>query len=185
MSLEPISGVPSNNLASNLGNLAQAARKKQLNVARGILIFVGIVTLAVNGFSFAHAKQETEEVVQQEIRGVQARGQQADPVSVENERSRILRFCQAIYGSAIVVGTILIVLGFLVHRFPIPATVLGLVLYIGGIAVFGYIVPATLAQGIIIRIIIVVALIKSIQAAVAYQKGVETPQVESNPKTSA
>lgn len=185
MSLEPISGVPSHNLASNLGNLAQVARKKQLNVARNILIIVGILTLIGNGLCFANAKKETEQVVQKEIRDVQARGQQPDPVSVVNERTHILRFCKIIYGSAIGLGVVFVVLGFSVRSFPVPSTVLGLVLYISGVAIFGYLSSATLIQGIVFKVIIVVALIRSIQAAIAYQKGMDATSFEPSSEIPA
>ncbi len=63
----------------------------------------------------------------------------------------------------------------LVKTYPVPATVLGLVLYVGCAAVFGYLDPTTLAMGWLVKIIIVVALAKAIQSAVAYQREATAP----------
>jgi hypothetical protein len=42
-----------------LGSLAQSARGKQLNQARGILIVIGILTIVVNGIFLALAREQT------------------------------------------------------------------------------------------------------------------------------
>jgi hypothetical protein len=52
----------------------------------------------------------------------------------------------------------------------VPATALGLILYVGAFAIFAAMDPASIAQGIIIKIIIIVGLVKALQSALAYQK---------------
>jgi hypothetical protein len=49
-------------------------------------------------------------------------------------------------------------------------TVTALTLYLGGNAVFGVLNPASLGAGWIMKIFIVIALFKAVQAAFAYQK---------------
>jgi len=175
--MEPISNLPSlsqdtatSPALGKLGSLTKSARAKQLKTARGILIVVGILTLLVNGFMFANARHEVEEVIQKQISDLRTHGQTADMTSVAEVHNRAVRLCQLIYGATAFLGVVFIALGIMVYAYPVPTTVIGLVLYIAGIAVFGLLNPVSLAQGIIFRIIIIVALAKSIQAAVAYQK---------------
>ncbi len=73
-------------------------------------------------------------------------------------------------GVAVALGVVFIILGVIVNRFPVPATIISLILYVGSALGFAALDPSTLARGAIIKIIIVVALIKAIQAALAYEK---------------
>lgn len=174
MSLEPSSELPplgqSLSSSSSLGSLAQSARAKQLKTARIILIIVGVLTIAANGFMYANTHNEVDQVIQQQIKDVRARGLLEDQASVAELRHRVTLFCQILYGSTVALGVIFIVLGVMVYAYPVPVTILGLVLYIGAAAVFGFLNPATLVEGVILKIIVIVALVKSLQAAIAYQK---------------
>ena len=161
-------GLPS---LSNLGSLAQSARAKQLKVARNIMLIVGVLTILFNVFMLANTKNEVEDAIKDQVKAVRAHGMQEDPASVQEFRVRATRICHLIYGALVVLGAVYVILGLLVHAYPVPATVLGLVLYIGSAAILGYLNPLSLAQGWLWKIIIVVALAKSIQAAVAYQRG--------------
>jgi hypothetical protein len=58
----------------NLGNLAQAARGNQLSSARWTMIVIGLLTLAINGFSFATAEKQVDD----EIAKVRQPGDQID-----------------------------------------------------------------------------------------------------------
>ena len=120
MSSEPSPELPSltqSLSSSNLGSLAQSARVKQLKTARGIMIFVGVLTIAVNGFLYANAHNEVEQVVQQQIRQVHAHGLVEQQASVAEFRHRITLFCQLIYGSAVAIGAVFIALGLIVYGF--------------------------------------------------------------------
>jgi ABC-type siderophore export system fused ATPase/permease subunit len=75
-----------------------------------------------------------------------------------------------VYGGIAFLGVLFILLGFLVTRFPLPATIIALVLYLGSNAVLALLDPAVLVQGIIFKIIVVVCLVKALQAAIAYQR---------------
>ncbi len=145
----------------NLGNLAQAARGNQLSSARWTMIVVGLLTLAVNGFSFATA----EKAIDDEIAKVRQAGDQVD-MSVRNDYVRMI---QIVAGGAAALGVVFIALGVMVYKFPVPCTVAGLVLYILSTLGFAALDPTTLVRGIIIKILIVVGLFKSVQSALAYQ----------------
>lgn len=174
MSLEPSSQLPSlaqgATTSSNLGSLAQSARAKQLKTARIILIVVGLLTIGWNAVFLANTHKEVEGVVQEQLKTLHAKGMIEDTASVAEFRHRVTLFCHIVYGATILLGVVFVVLGLMVYAYPVPVTVLALVLYIGAAAIFGFLSPMTLAQGLIFKIIIIVALVKSIQAAVAYQK---------------
>jgi len=155
---------------SNLGSLTQAARKKELKTAKGILIVVGVLTLLFNLGFVVMAESAVDSEIKKEIKALNQRGLVADPVAVEKIRQQSVRLTQLVNGAGALLGAVFIGLGFAVKTYPIPATVLGLVLYVAGIAIFGFINPASLFQGIIFKILVVVALAKSIQAAIAYER---------------
>jgi hypothetical protein len=52
--------------------------------------------------------------------------------------------------------------------------VTGLVLYIAGNLIFGLIEPTSLIRGILIKILIVIAMVKAVSAAIAYQREVSS-----------
>ncbi len=132
-----------------LGSLAQAARSKKLKEARNLLLFIGILTIIVNGI----------------FMGVELN----DP-KILGLDEHIILLVKLIYCVSIALGLVFVVLGLLVNRFPVPVTILSLVLYLAamfGFAIFNW---ATLLQGVIFKIIVIVALAKAIQAALAYEK---------------
>jgi hypothetical protein len=155
---------------SSLGSLAQAARHKQLKTARWILIIVGVLTVLANLAFFALIVPQVDEEIKKQVNELHRQGLQEDPEIVTEVRGKMIRIAQLFQGGAAALGVVFIVLGCLVHKYPVPATVTGMVLYIGGNAVFGYLDPMNLARGWIIKIIIVFVLAKSIQAAIAYQR---------------
>lgn len=174
MSIEPSSELPplgqSLSAPSGLGSLAQAARAKQIKQARNLMFVVGAFMLVIYGAQFMNVRNEAAQVVQKEIQAVRAKGMAEAPAAVEKERHRITLFCQIFYGSAVVLGVVFLLLGVFAQAYPVPATVLALVLYIGRSAIFGYINHEYLLRGGIFQIIVIVALLKSVQAAIAYQK---------------
>lgn len=155
---------------ANLGSLSQSARSKELKTARGILLFIGVLTVAVNGFFFSQIEKQIEEQFNNELAELHRQGMVVDDAEVQQLKQSAILIAQAILGGAVALGVVFIVFGIMVNKFPVPITVTSLVLYIGATAIFGLIDPTTLLRGIIIKIIIVVALFKSVQAALAYQK---------------
>lgn len=152
-----------------LGSLAQDARLKQLNQARAILLFIGILTIVANGVLMALARSQVKVEIQKEIAkaGPGANFNQADIQRVEDHEVSV---AYAVGGVAVGLGVLFVIFGFIVKKFPVPITIISLVLYVGAALGFGAFNPESLAQGIIIKILIVVGLAKAIQAAMAYER---------------
>ena len=154
---------------SSLTSLSQSARMKQLKSARMILIFVGVVTVALNGFLFVQA----EAMVDNEIRNLQIQGIVIEG-DVNQIRDQTVKMTRLIHGGTVALGVVFILLGVAVKSFPVPATVLGLVLYLGSIAVFAVINPASLLQGLFLpcdmKIIFIYCLFKAVHSAIGYQR---------------
>ena len=143
-----------------LGSLAQSARGNQLKSARWIMIFVGVLTIAINGFAFA----TTDGTLDREVAELQAQGYEIDEAELAN-----LSFSNKLLtGGFAATGVLFILLGILVYQFPIPCTIAGLVLYIGAIGVGAWLNPLSVAQGLIVKIFIIVGLVKSVKSAFAY-----------------
>lgn len=155
--------------AAPLGSLAQSARSKQLKMAFGILLVVGILTTALNGFLFMTAESQVDAAIKTELKKLPP-GTVADPDKVAELREQEIRTMRLLHGGLLAIGIVFIVLALNVKRHPVVITVLGLVLYIGIHAVSGFFNPAALAQGLLIKALIVIALVKSIQSAVAYER---------------
>jgi len=132
--------------SDELGSLAQSGRKQHLKSARTTMFVIGAITIVAN-VVLALLAEKAPGVAPEDIRAVQISG-------------------FAFAG----LGLVFVVLGLLIYSAPVACTVLALILYIGGWAISGLGNPAMLANGLIIKIIIVVYLVKAIQAAVAYQR---------------
>ncbi|MGI9428430.1 MAG: hypothetical protein ACR2NM_07225, partial [Bythopirellula sp.] len=158
----------SRDAADGLGSLTQAARSKQLNSARTILIAIGILTVLVNGIFVFLAKQMVDDQFEQELSDLRQQGMVVDESKVEELRSGAIKATKLINGVGLAIGVAFIVLGVNVKKYPVPMTITGLVLYLGSAAVFGLMDPTTLAKGFIIKILIIVGLFKAVQAAIAY-----------------
>jgi hypothetical protein len=140
--------------------LAQSARDKQLNQARWLLIVVGLLTMALNGYLAATARTQLE----QEVR------KQGIVIGRAEEFDHAVRLVTMIGIVAALLGALFVVFGLIIKLYPVPVTVLSLVLYVGATLVFAAINPQTLVAWLIFKIIIVVVLISAIKAAIAYEK---------------
>ncbi len=165
MSLPPL-----NPQSAGLGSLAQSARSKKLNQARGILIVIGVLTIILNVVFIAMGRHMVQEHIKKELQKQGLQAHLVNPVLLKAEEDRLLRLNMALWIVAAVLGAIFVLLGLIIKMFPVPATVIALVLYVGANAVFMALDPTTIAQGIIFKIIITVALVQAIVTAVAYQK---------------
>ena len=141
----------SENSLPQLGDLAQSSRENELGKAKGTLIVIGLLTMAINGFMFANAKKEIAELNVPD---------QAELVAV----------VQVIYGAAFLLGLALLICGCLVKSWPVPMTITGLTLYLLGTIGFALLNPASILQGIIFKVIVVVMLVQSIRTAFAYER---------------
>ena len=73
-------------------------------------------------------------------------------------------------GGSVAVGFTFIILGFFVEKYPVPITAVALIVYISIHVIFAVIEPANLASGIIMKIIVIVFLLRALQAGIAAQK---------------
>jgi len=143
-----------------LGSLAQAARGNQLKAAQRILIVIGVLTMALNGFGLYNLSKEIQQAIQQN---------QVGPADVEQFRQVARISGYLVYGLAAFLGLLFVVFGLIIKQFPVPITITSLVLYMLATAAFGLLDPTTLLRGIVMKIIIIVALFQAIKAARAFQ----------------
>jgi hypothetical protein len=98
----------------------------------------------------------------------------AGPGQVLTNRQEIERTLyminSAIFMGSMVLGVVFVVLGCLVLRFPLVTTITSLTLFILVQIAFIAIDPHNLYRGIIVKVIVLVVLIKAIQAAGAYER---------------
>lgn len=154
-----------------LGSLTQQSRGKKLTTARRILFFVGIVSILANLYYFVAAKDEVRKEIDKELAkqgGRQALQfqQQGALKELEDHAVQVTKLAALIF---IGVGVAFVLFGAMIYRYPVPITIMALILYIASNAVTAVFAPEMLASGAIIKIIIIVALAKSIQAAIAYE----------------
>jgi hypothetical protein len=168
--LAPLSEANLPPLQTGLGSLGQEARLKYLNTAKWIMIVVGILTVAVNGFQFATVEKIVDAELDTELKKQGVARHQVDPVVYKQVRETAIHSLKLVGGALIAIGAVFIVLGLFVKQYPVPLTITGLVLYIGSAAVFVALDPTTLMKGAIIKIFIVIGLVKAVQAALAYER---------------
>ncbi len=144
----------------SLGSLAQSARGGQLKVARRILIVIGLLTAAVNGFALYNLPNEIRQGIQQF---------QIPPDAIPEYEQTVRIAGYLIYGGATLLGVVFVVFGVIIEKFPVAITVTSLLLYILSSLGFAALSPGTLASGLIVKIVIIVALFRSIKAARAFE----------------
>jgi hypothetical protein len=132
-------------LNKKLGSLAQSARKKHLDTARNYLILVTVLQLAGAAVLYFAL--------------------QGQPIPPD-----LMPRIYLAYGIVIGAGVAFLVLALLVHKFPLPVTIIALILFITLHAIDAIADPSALMRGWLIKILVVVALVKAIQAAAAYEK---------------
>lgn len=149
--------VPPIQEGGGLKSLGQEARKSSLNKARWIMIILGVLMLAFNIWGVFYIEQEVQAAVR--------RGMMVNQSIVQ--QLKIITYV------SIGIGVLFIVMGILVHQFPVPFTIAALVLYLLGQLVMLIYNPEAFGGNVIawaIRVAIVAGLWQSIQAAIAYEK---------------
>jgi hypothetical protein len=159
-----------------LGSLTQQARVNQLQRARIILFIVGALTIVWNVIDIATIRSTFQNAVEKEI---QKRGGpgvvQIDRRVLQQEEDKVFMFGCAVDGALILVGILFLIFGAIIYHFPVPVTITSLILYVL-VTVAGMVLlslsdePAPARSGIIVKILIIIALAKSIQSALAYEK---------------
>jgi len=166
--IAPSAALPS--LAGGTSSLAQSARRKQLNVARGIMFAVGILTIVINLAQFANVDTEIDKQLDQEAAKIIQQGRMIDQVKFAEIKQAAKRVGHLIMYGVIGLGALYIVFGLLIWRFPVPITIIALTIYVGSAVVFAILAPETLLAGLVFKVIVIIALVKAVQAAIAYQK---------------
>lgn len=156
-----------------LGSLSQAARSKKLKTARNILIFLGVVTILLNGAQGMMAEGLVDRMIEKEF----GPGAVVDP----DERLSVVNMVRLVAVGFTVVGATFIGLALIIQKFPVPATVSALVIYLSTQALQAIAAPESVAQGIIIKIFIVVALFAAVKAAFGYEAERRAALAESAP----
>lgn len=151
---------PDAQILKPLGSLSQAARGNELKQAQRILIFIGVLTMAVNGFFLFSLPGMIEKEIQQN---------QIAPADVEEVRQAAMISGYLIYGSPALLGLLFVVFGLIIKQYPVPITITSLILYVLAVAAFGLLDPMTLVQGLIMKIVIIFGLVRAIKAARAFQ----------------
>jgi len=156
---------------TRLGSLVQAARRKQIEqigYARGTLLGVGLFFLFWGLIELASLETQIDQLMRQ-----QNAGQQFDGAARE-----MIRKVGVIVSLGIVaLGVLHLIFALVVHLSPLPITVIALVLFLGVIVILGVAAPGTLLpQSVflflvqVIRIALIVALVRSVQKAIAHDR---------------
>jgi hypothetical protein len=150
---------------SGLSSLAQSAREKQINTARGILIAIGVITIVVNIIMLFIVHGQIDE----SIRKVGVDPRNVPPaMQLQVATARLIGY--GITGAFVAMGAAFIILGALVRKYPVPCTIISLVLYVGGTVVTAILDLRNIGAGWLLKIIIIVALVKAVQAALASER---------------
>ena len=126
-----------------------------LGIAQGTLIFVGLLTIALNSILYLNATNEVAQVMK------------AGDVAMSEDA--LLRFVRIIYGSFIAVGAIEVLLGALIYQFPLFCPLTGLIIFVLANLIIGVLNPMSLVKGIIIKILVVMALVKAVNDGAYYR----------------
>jgi hypothetical protein len=148
-----------------LSSLAQAARSSQLKQIRGTLIAIGIFILIFNVIDAVTAPGQVRE-------GIAKQGGNAP--GAPDVATFTLVFIYTVLGLYSLVGVLFIILGALVHRFPVPITLTAFIVYtLTSIVCILFLVaslqPAAIV-GIIFRIVFIIALGRAVYTAFQYQR---------------
>ena len=137
-----------------------------------------LLTMVGNGALAYFAENMVDAEIKKEMDA--NRGMIFDPVQVKQFKETAVRGVQLVCAIFAAVGVVLIGLGIAVYSAPVLCTVLGLVLYVGGWLVGvaltvagggeGKDIAQAMMSGIIIKVIIIIALVRAVQAAIAYQR---------------
>ena len=155
-----------------LGSLAQSAREKELKVARRILLIIGILTAGFNGLLLATVRDQAKQALDAEVRKLPP-GQVADPVRLQQAEDRLVTYNSLFFGALTALGVLFVVFGIIIKMYPVQVTITSLVLYILVNVVVVILEPETLAPNmfaVFVKIAIVAALAKAVQAAIAYDR---------------
>jgi hypothetical protein len=123
---------------------------------------IGVLTILAN----LGVAMLSDSRIDEEAKKLQGQGMVVDQKAIEAAKRETQLTCAGFAA----VGVVFIVMGFFVNAYPVPITISALVLYLAGNAISAVMDPTTIAQGIIIKIIIIAGLVRSIKAALEYER---------------
>ena len=141
---------------SGLKSLGQEARTTSLNQARWTMIIIGLLTAVLNVAAQFN--------VQHQIAEIERRGGMADPDEVLEASITNIGFAA--------VGVLFVVMGIIIHKFPVPITIAALVIYVCCTVIAFVLNPMMMANvlAIVFRVAIIMGFWKSVQSAKAYEQ---------------
>lgn len=142
----PIAGSSNSAIGQVADQLKASHLRKQMRGASVPLFALAALQLLVGGIVFGLSTVAT-----------QGQGQQAADV-------------QALGIGILVIGSVFLGLGFWARKAPMPAALTGLVLYIALLVFDGVLEPANIHRGLLIKVIIILALVKSVSAGMKYRE---------------
>ena len=110
--------------SAGLGSLSQAARGNTLANSRSILILVGLLIVGANAFVFLSAEKQAQLAIDLEIKQL-GPGMIVDQGEVNEAKVQLVKVVQLVAGVTMALGVVFIVLGVLVYKISVVATVLG------------------------------------------------------------
>lgn len=163
---EPTSGLPQ---LGSLTSLAQTARMKHINTAKGWLYVIGILTMVLSVVIFASAAQSVQTQIDKELRDL-GPGVEVDHAKLAVLQGQAVASTRFGAGLGFLEGAVFVLLGAFVRRAPVAMTASGLILYIADYAIGTVLDPTYLVKGIVVRIFVIVCLVKALKAAIACER---------------
>lgn len=130
--------------------------RKHIRSARFAIMFVAIVTIGVSIFFWFKLKGEIEDI--------------PPGFLVDGAVKKAIAFQKVAVASTFFLGLVFSGLFFWAKKNPFGASLTALIIYATSILVQAGIEPSTLVNGIIIKVIIVLALVRGVQAGLAFKK---------------
>lgn len=143
----------------SLGSLVNHQHGKHIRGARIAIMFVAVITIIFSIVMWFLLNSEIEKV-------------KSDPGMVVIQE--VVTQAQIEIGVTFALGIVFFILFFWAKSNPFAATLTALLLYLTNIIVAVGIEPTSLAKGIIVKIIIIVALVNGLKSALAYKKDQES-----------
>jgi hypothetical protein len=148
-------GVERREAIPSMGAEIGVQHRKHIRSARFAIMFVAVVTIGVSIFFWFK--------LQDEIGTIPA-------ALIDGAVQKAIAFQKVAIASTFFLGLVFIGLFFWAKKNPFGASLTALIIYATSILVQAGMEPATLAKGIIIKVIIVLALVRGVQAGLAYKK---------------
>jgi hypothetical protein len=164
--LEPAGLAP----LGQLGSLSQSARLKSLNVARVILILIGVVLAILAGVDMSTMRDQVKELLNNQVQDLRGKGMVVDPVKLQEIEDRAVQVGWLIDSGFLAVAALFVVFGVIVKKYPVPITIAGLAVFLAILATVAFLNPQSLLSLWLWKLLAIVGLVKAVQSARAYEQ---------------